>query len=217
MKNYNNYIFDLDGTIINSAEEILKCLKLAYKNADYVVNQEKFKAEIIGPPIRQIIKKVTPELSDNKKIEEIVKNFRNIYDNDKNDISFLYDGILEFLKTLKENNKKIFIATNKPKKPTMRILEHLKILNLFNDVYCIDSYEKPMTKGEMIIEILAKYNLEKEESLMIGDAKSDIIAAKEADVNSAGVFWGYDEDKTTLEENADILIKDAADFNKIGL
>lgn len=211
MYNFRNYIFDLDGTIINSSEEVLLCMQKAFEEAKVNVEKSKFIKELIGPPIKIIIQNIAPELNDEEKILEITANFRRIYDNDNNDISKLYDGILDLLSLLKSQGKKLFIATFKPKKPTMRIVEQFK-LNYFDDVYTIDKFEKSMTKGEMLTQIVQKYNLNKNETVMIGDAKSDMTAAKEAGITGIGVLWGYDENKADLKNNADVVVSSVNDL-----
>lgn len=215
MKEYQNYIFDLDGTIINSAEEVLKCLDLALEKTGYKVEKSRFVPTLIGPPIRQIMKNLAPEFVDEQILETAVKHFRNIYDNDTEDISFLYDGIENLLQNLKNEGKRLFIATFKPLKPTLRILEEFNISKYFDDVYCIDKFERTMTKGEMISDILSKYNLKNDETVMIGDSKSDMTAAKDGNVTGMGVLWGYDADKTALQENADIIVEKVEDIKTV--
>lgn len=201
----HNYIFDLDGTLVNSSEEILLCLKKAFKTVGYEIEESKFTADIIGPPINNIIVNVAPELIDSEVSEQIMKSFRQIYDYDKNDISVLYDGVYDFVYGLKKAGKKLFIATFKPKIPTMRLVAKF-FPNIFDDIYTIDKFEKPITKEEMLKDIILRYNLDKSETVMIGDSISDMIAGKSAGITSVGVLWGYGFDKTKLLENADYTI-----------
>ena len=203
---FDNYIFDLDGTIINSSQEVLLCFKKAFENANCHIDNKSFTSDVIGPPLKQILKLLAPDLEDNNKISEIISNFRLLYDNDENDKSFLYDGIYELLTDLKNKGKRLFIATLKPEIPTKRLLA-LFGLNMFEDVYTIDKNGKQMTKTEMIEEIIAKYELNKSATVMIGDAPSDMISAKEAGIKGIGVLWGYGRDKTKLIEYSDKVIE----------
>lgn len=198
-----NFIFDLDGTVINSAEEILLCLKKALKEADCAIDEKKLNSDIIGPPLKQIIASVAPEIKDEALINEIVRNYRKIYDYDENDISVLYDGVYEFIKNLNKNGKKVFIATFKPMVPTMRIVKMYGLLDILTDVYGPDKYETPMNKEDMINAIVSKYGLNKNETIITGDAASDINAGKNAGVVTAGALWGYGKDKVFLKTNSD--------------
>ncbi|MBR6162976.1 HAD family hydrolase [bacterium] len=202
---FSSYIFDLDGTLINSSKEVLLCFKKAFKKANYPVKEERLNSNVIGPPLRDIIRIIAPELKDEELIGEIENNFRELYDYDENDISELYPGVPDILSDLKRQGKRIFLATFKPKKPTERILRQFK-LEVFEDVYTIDKFEKHITKAEMIEDIIKKYSLLKSETAMVGDAKSDMTAAKEAKVTAIGALWGYGTDKAPLRETADYCI-----------
>ena len=87
-------------------------------------------------------------------------------------------------------------------------------MDMFEDIYTIDKFGKHITKAEMIEDILNKYNLKKEETVMIGDAPSDVIAAKQAGIKGIGVLWGYGENKTPLIENADIIVKNTEELKE---
>lgn len=205
LNSFDNYIFDLDGTLINSSEEVLLCFKKAFFNAGYPVDESRFTSDVIGPPLRQIIAIIAPDLTDEEIVSSVIKNFRTIYDYDENDISVLYDGIYDFVTNLKKDGKKLFIATFKPKIPAMRLVEKF-FPNIFDDVYTIDKFGKQITKEEMINDIISKYGLDKTKTVMIGDAVSDVTAGKNAGITSVGVLWGYGSDKTELIKNADFVI-----------
>lgn len=216
LNKFDNYIFDLDGTLINSSQEVLLCFKKAFAASNYPVDEKRLTSDVIGPPLRQIIQTIAPELTDDDKIEEIMKNFRQIYDYDENDISVLYDGVYDFLNGLKHCNKRLFMATFKPAIPTMRLVEKF-FKNMFEDIYTIDKFGKHITKQEMIEDIVKKYNLDKSKTVMVGDAASDVIAGKAADVTSVGVLWGYGSDKSKLIENSDLVIKEFPKYEGIKL
>lgn len=204
LSSFDNYIFDMDGTVINSSGEILKCLKQAFQDANCAIDEALLVSDIIGPPIPQIIKLVKNDIDDNT-LEKVILNFRKIYDFDLNDISYLYDGIYKYLTTLKELNKRLFIATFKPNIPTQRLINEFK-LNMFDEIYTIDSPAKFTTKTEMLENILSRYRLDKTKTVMIGDAPSDMTAAKNNGIYAVGALWGYGTDKTKLINNADICI-----------
>ena len=210
---YHNYIFDLDGTIINSSKEVLLCFEKAFEKANYEIDKSRLTPNVIGPPLNEIIKLIAPGIQETD-INRVVEYFRELYDFEENDISEFYQGIPEVLTTLKNMNKKLFIATYKPEKPTMRIIKQFH-LDKFDDIYTIDKFGKHITKTEMINDIIKKYNLNKSETVMIGDAPSDVICAKEAGVLAIGVLWGYGENKEPLIKNSDIVINSANEILEI--
>lgn len=208
----NNYILDLDGTIINSSNEVLLCFEKAFAQSNYKIDKSRLTPNVIGPPLKEIIKLIAPEINEND-IEIVMENFRLIYDYDEHDISEYYSGVLEFLNKAKNSGKKLFIATYKPEKPTRRIEKQFK-MDMFEEIYTIDKFGEHITKTQMITDILNKFNLKKEETVMIGDASSDVISAKEAGVTGIGVLWGYGDDKTNLIKNSDYVVKNTQELEE---
>lgn len=208
----NNYILDLDGTIINSSNEVLLCFEKAFAQSNYKIDKSRLTPNVIGPPLKEIIKLIAPEINEND-IEIVMENFRLIYDYDEHDISEYYSGVLEFLNKAKNSGKKLFIATYKPEKPTRRIEKQFK-MDMFEEIYTIDKLGEHITKTQMINDILNKFNLKKEETVMIGDASSDVISAKEAGVTGIGVLWGYGDDKTNLIKNSDYVVKNTQELKE---
>ncbi|MCQ2958394.1 MAG: HAD hydrolase-like protein, partial [Candidatus Gastranaerophilales bacterium] len=131
---FDNFIFDLDGTLVNSSKEVLLCFDKAFQKANYPIDYARLNTNVIGPPLYDIVKLIAPELKDDVKINEIIKYYEELYDYDDNDISSTYDGVIDLLNSLKYEGKKLYIATYKPITPTMRILNKFK-LNMFDDIY----------------------------------------------------------------------------------
>lgn len=203
----DNYIFDLDGTLVDTSYEVLQCLRQALDENFVKYDQSKLNTDIMGPSLKEIIKLVVPELDDDKTINNVVARYRFLYDYNNKDSSKLYDGILNWLEHLIKENKKIFIATNKPKVPTMRLINSLNI-NFFSDILTPDKYsqDKRLSKQEMIEDIIIKHKLCKDKTVMVGDIISDIDSAHNAGIKAMGVLWGYAQDINLLKETADFVL-----------
>jgi len=203
----DNYIFDLDGTLVDTSYEILQCLRQALNENFVEYDESKLNTDIMGPSLKEIIKLVVPELNDEKIINNVVARYRFLYDYNNKDSSKLYAGMFDWLERLIKENKKIFIATNKPKIPTMRLVNSLNI-NFFNDILTPDKYsqDKRLNKQEMIEDIITKHKLCKEKTVMVGDVLSDIDSAHSAGIKAIGALWGYAKDIDLLKETADFVL-----------
>jgi phosphoglycolate phosphatase len=203
----DNYIFDLDGTLVDTSYEVLQCLRQALNENFVKYDKSKLNTDIMGPSLKEIIKLVVPELDDDQIINSVVARYRFLYDYNNKDSSKLYDGMLNWLEYLIKENKKIFIATNKPKVPTMRLINSLNI-NFFSDILTPDKYsqDKRLSKQEMIEDIIAKHKLCKEKTVMVGDVLSDIDSAHNAGIKAIGALWGYAQDINLLKETADFVL-----------
>jgi phosphoglycolate phosphatase len=202
MYKFENYIFDLDGTIINSSEEVLQCFDRAFELANWPIDKNRLTHDVIGPPLREIIKLIAPDVQVSK-IDEVEKIFHGLYDNDENDITEFYPGMFELLTGLKNERKRLFLATLKPQKPTERILKQFDLENMFDAVYTIDMFGYDITKEFMMKDIISKFSLNKEETVMIGDAPNDMISAKKSGITALGALWGYGENKEPLKKVSD--------------
>lgn len=197
-----NYIFDLDGTLADSSREVLFCFEKAFEKIGIEIDKTRLNSDVIGPPLVDIIKLIAPHIKDDiELLDKVVEVFREIYDYDENDISTLYDGVYELLLDLKKEGKRLFVATFKPMLPTLRVMKKLG-LDMFEDVYTIDKFGEKITKTEMIEDIIKKYGLKKEETVMIGDAINDMNAAKNAGIKGVAALWGYESDKQKLAQTA---------------
>ena len=185
-----NIIFDLDGTLIDSAGDVVYCLKKAYSSIPEFSNVEVSKS-FIGPPLNELIKKITPDINE-EQTSMVIKEFRNCYDNSSFLKTRLYEGVYELIQNLRHLNIKLFITTNKPFFVTKKIMKNLMIDDFFDDVVSLDAVAgEKMDKTEMISYLINKWGIEKGTTLMVGDDASDIIAAHINGLGSVAVLNGY--------------------------
>lgn len=209
-----NYIFDQDGTIINSSEEVLSCFERAFEQANYQIDKKRLNSDVIGPPLKEIVQLIAPDLNDESIINDVISNFRQIYDYDENDKSFMYSGMVDLLSELKNNGNRLFIATLKPSIPTERLVRKFGLNEYFEDFYTIDKFGEHITKEDMISDIIGSYRLEPNETVMIGDAPSDIISAKNVGISGIGVLWGYGSDKEPLKLVSDFVVSNVGELRE---
>jgi phosphoglycolate phosphatase len=187
---YKNLIFDLDGTLIDSASGIEDSFNKAYR-AIYKQECQQSITSFIGPPIDQVLVKVNGE-TNIETINLFVEEFKINYDEFGYKKSILYNGVEEVLSFLMANKLKVFIATNKRSKPTKLILNHLSINQYFLEVVCPDSFEvKFKNKTELITNLIQRRNLITNETLMIGDTIHDGKAANSNQLDFALAEYGY--------------------------
>ena len=187
---YRNILFDLDGTLIDSAPGIEASFYIAYLK---VYNKEcpQIITTFIGPPIDQVLKAVNGE-TNLEITNRFVDAFKQHYDNEGYKKSKLYDDVESVLEVLLKNRLNIFIATNKRVKPTKLILDYLSISKYFSDIYCPDILEsKFKNKTDLIAHILKTNSLSLSETIMIGDTIHDGLAADENKLDFALVEYGY--------------------------
>ena len=180
---FKGIIFDIDGTLTFTNQLIFDSFNYI---AEKYLNKKFSEQEIIalfGPTEDVILKQMFPD-----KFEEVRKDYYAYYHQNHN-IALLYDGIKELLMDLKNSGVILGIFTGKGKTSSLITLNFLGIRELFDMVVTGDDVKNHKPSPEGIVKFIKTFALKPEEVLMVGDAPSDIKAAKAAGVNIASVVW----------------------------
>ncbi len=192
MKDYRVLLFDLDGTLTESEEGILNCMRHAFITGNMEVPEYDTLRKCIGPPLMVSFRDIYG-LSQ-EEAEAAVIRYRERYAKIGLFENRVYDGIPELLKNLKACGYRLGVATSKPEIFAVQILHHFG-LDVYFDAVAGSSVEKEgETKADMIRLAMARLGLTEEEktvTLMIGDRRHDIEGAQECGLDSVGVYYGY--------------------------
>jgi len=191
--NIKHIIFDLDGTLIDSAPSILSTLAdvLSSHGLNPQINLE---SSIIGPPLRETFMRLTGS-EDSVLLDSLINTFKSQYDSIAYKASTIFPGVQELLRELAQRNIPIYIATNKRLNPTRLILAHLGWTTFFKDIFTLDCVEPAhLNKGKMLAYSLRAIGDIPQHIAYVGDKHDDGLAA---DANSLPFFkasWGYGAD-----------------------
>lgn len=191
-RRFDHIIFDLDGTLIDSAPAILACFERLLERRGIPPNCE-IDSRLIGPPLVETLAQMSGE-EDSTVLQSMAAEFKNDYDKNGVFETSLYPGVKSGLLGLLEAGVRVHIATNKRLNPASLILQNLGILDYFDTVYaldrCIPSY---LTKASMIGAQLFEQNLPLDRTCYIGDKLEDGRAADENALIFYAANWGYGE------------------------
>ena len=198
---YKNILFDLDGTITDSANGITNAVKYGikkmseiYPDLNIVLPEDNILRKFIGPPLDISFKKYIYD--DQDKAMEFIKYYREDYNG--NDGLFnctLYDGIYDLIKTLYNNNFNTYLATAKPLESAVRIIKHFDLDKYFTNMYGAILGGAIKNKLDVLKEASLKENFNKNETIMIGDRIDDIEASKNMGFDSIAVRYGFGNDE----------------------
>lgn len=212
--NFEYILFDLDGTLTDSGEGITKSVQYALKSFGILVDDLKELNKFIGPPLKDSFKEYYN--FDEEKAQLGLVKYREyfaekgIYENK------LYDGIPELLEVLKKNNKKIVLATSKPEVYARQILQYFKIDKYFDFAAGADFEETRVNKGDVIKYALQEANItDLSKVIMVGDREHDIIGAKENNIKSVGVLYGFGDVIELTQARAEHIVKDTEELLNI--
>ncbi|MGD9568241.1 MAG: HAD family hydrolase [Sedimentibacter sp.] len=200
-------IFDLDGTLLDSVEDLERACNYALSKFNLPqVDSQKYKL-MLGHGRRKIIESIVAEFfgyEHNEVEEKFLEYYNEYYDVHMFDNTKPFEGIMDMLDEL--NNKNIITAvlSNKPHDFTLRLCERF-----FNDKikYSSGLKDNCIAKPDpsSLLGIIDDLNLKKEECIYIGDTEIDIQVAKNAGIKSLGVLWGFRTQAMLEHEEADYI------------
>lgn len=211
---YDIVLFDLDGTLTESAEGIINSVIFALgKMGIEETDKEKLKA-FVGPPLDESFIKYYG--FDQEGAKEAIEKYR-IYYREKGIFEApLYANVEKTLVQLKEDGKKLFVATSKPEVFARQILEHLGISHLFFDVVGANLDGSKTNKDEVITYLLERNGItDKVKVVMVGDREHDVIGAKKVGVACVGVLYGYGNYEELKNVGADYIVEKIEDVLSI--
>lgn len=212
MKNYQNILFDLDGTLIDSKEGIVNSVKYALSYFGISNQKEEDLYKFLGPPLRESFSQYYNFNEENTELA--VLKYREYFKEEGVFQNVLYDGIEELLKDLVQSNKNLIIATSKAEIYAKQIIERLGISEYFSFV-CGSTFNGSLSKKTDIIQyILQSNHLLNNNCIMVGDKLHDIIGAKNSQIDSIGVLYGYGTYKELEEAGATYIVKNVKELQK---
>ena len=186
-------LFDLDGTLTNSEEGIIKCVRYAL---------DKLGREI---SFRDIMGMTKEEAAHATAVYRERYNVTGLFENK------VYDGMEELLRTLSKEGYHLAVATSKPQMPTEEILKHFHLDTYFEVIVGSSLDHTRDTKTAVMLEALKQLGVDSEDkkkkALMIGDRKFDILGAKECGIASLGVYYGFAPANELEENGADYIVQ----------
>jgi phosphoglycolate phosphatase len=189
----SHLIFDLDGTLIDSAPSILSCFDKILRDAG-IAPRVQLNEDLIGPPLPQTLQTLTG-IRDDIVLAAMVESFKRCYDTKGYRESQPYAGIAEALTRLQTAGYRLALATNK------RILEHLEWDTLFTSVWSLDSFQPRLPdKTAMLREILKFHGIAGAQTVYVGDKAEDGRAAQDNGMQFIAAHWGYGDFADTPEQ-----------------
>ncbi len=207
---FRTILFDLDGTLVNSEEGITKSIKHAMMELNQPEPTYEQLLPCIGPPLIDSFQLVLG-LEHDLAIQAVAL-YRKRYGEIGKFELFPYEGIKELLETLKDRGYRLFVATSKPQPVAGEIINHTGLSDYFDKVYGAGLDGKFNHKPELLKHLLEEENLERGQTLMVGDRKFDLLGASANQMASLGVTYGFGSLAELQEHQATYIAHSPSDI-----
>lgn len=209
MKKYDTVIFDLDGTLLNTLEDLHDCVNVIMRRFGWTEHSLGQIRKFVGNGIGKLMERSVPGGKENEQFEEAFSEFRSYYTSHCQIKTRPYDGVIALMQALKDNGYRIAIVSNKNDAAVKEL----------NEIYFA-----PYTKAAIgdregmrrkpapdpVLTALDELGSCKENAVYIGDSEVDHETAKNSGLDCILVSWGFRE-RELLESFEDALIADTCE------
>ncbi|WP_206459155.1 HAD family hydrolase [Anaerovorax sp. IOR16] len=205
MKKFDTVIFDLDGTLLNSLEDLCDSTNAALKEMGYPIRTLDEIRIFVGNGVWKLIERAVPNHSSKEDVGRCFRLFETHYEKNKENKTRPYEGIVELLQALKKQGYKTAVISNKYHEAVCALTAHY--FGNFFDVSVGEKEgipKKPAPDG--IKTVLKSLNSDSQNAIMVGDSDVDILTAKNAGLKSVGVTWGFRTKELLKKVGADYII-----------
>lgn len=200
-------IFDLDGTLVNSIEDIADSMNVVLEASNYPTHFYATYETFIGNGIRNLVSKAIPASA--KTEQEIDRVYTAMFDHYKDNCTnktSVYKGVLKLLKTVHSYGIKMAVLSNKVDGLTKKVVAE-KLPTIFEPVIGMTTEALKKPNPKVVLTMCKSLDLDLKKTMYIGDSTIDIQTAKNAGLISVAVTWGFQPAEALLAENPDYVIE----------
>ncbi len=207
----NTVIFDLDGTLLNTLDDLSDAVNYALEAHDMPTRSLQEVRSFVGNGIRLLVERAVPVGTPAPLIEECFATFRAYYLTHSRVKTAPYEGVLELLRTLKAQGYKMAIVSNKFQAGVDELAQ-----SLFCGLVPVAIGERvgiPTKPDPALVQIaLKELGASKEEAVYVGDSDVDVLTAKNAGLDLIAVTWGFRDEDFLREKGATVFAHAPADI-----
>lgn len=200
-------IFDLDGTLLNTLDDLADSTNYALSRFGYPTRTIDEVRQFVGNGVAKLIERAIPEGKNNPNFEKCLAIFKENYAQNMYNKTAPYNGIIEMLSNLKSKGIKIAVVSNKFDLAVKELCK--KYFEGFIDFAAGENEAQGIRKKpapDTVISVLNEFNFAPEDAVYVGDSDVDIMTAKNSQMPCISVTWGFRDEKFLLENGATILI-----------
>lgn len=187
---YKVAVFDMDGTILDTLQDLKDSINFALKENGFPERNLEEVRLFVGNGVKKLVERAVPENASLEQQEKVLESFNRYYPEHCDIYTKPYNGILELLQKLKSRGMKLAVNSNKPDYGVKELCKKY-FDGIFDVEIGIKEGIKTKPSPDALNKILELLNCEKQDAVYIGDSDVDIMTAKNAELHSISVDWGF--------------------------
>lgn len=211
---YKLAIFDMDGTILNTIDDLASSLNYVLEKSGYPTRTMDEVISFVGDGLRKLLERGAPEGTDSDAVDKALADFKKYYAVHCADRTAPYDGIIDMLKNLRRNGCLTAVVSNKADDAVQELCKKY-FTGLFD--YAVGERSGILRKPapDSVNEVLEKLNVQRENAVYIGDSDVDIQTAVNAGMDSIIVEWGFRKKEFLQKMGAKTIVSEAGEIERI--
>lgn len=202
---YDTIIFDLDGTLLNTLDDLKESLNVALTTYGYETRSLEEVRRFVGNGVRKLVERSLPVNSTEEEIDQCLTTFKEHYELNMQNNTRPYDGIMELLLDLNRYNFKMAIVSNKYDAAVKELAKEY-FGNLFPVAIGESATVKRKPAPDSVFAAIKELGADIKSTVYVGDSETDVQTAKNAGLPCIGVTWGFRTREILRKEGADYLI-----------
>lgn len=206
MREYKTYVFDLDGTLLNTINDLAASVNFALKEYGMPQHTVDEVRNFVGNGVKKLMERAVPDGLDNPLFEDAYATFRKHYMEHGLDTTLPYPGIVDLLRELKKRGKNIAVVSNKFYDATGELVQHF-----FGEYVKVAIGERENIRKkpapDTVLEAFRLLGVDKEGAVYIGDSDVDVNTAKNVGIPCISVLWGFRNKGFLIENGATTFVE----------
>lgn len=211
---YELAIFDLDGTILNTLDDLTDSLNHVLAEHGFPQHTADEVRMMVGNGIFTLITRALPDKTEQTTVETVYNDFNKYYKLHSADKTKPYEGIIEMLEQLKSSGVKLAVVSNKADYAVQDLCDKY-FCGIFDAVAGEKAGVPKKPAPDAVNNILVKLGIERKKSVYIGDSDVDLQTAENSEMDCIAVNWGFREEKLLREKGADCIVSSPNEIVKI--
>jgi len=206
MKQYSTYIFDLDGTLLNTLGDLAASCNHALQEMHMPERTLDEVRRFVGNGVRKLIERAVPEGTPQEITEKTLAIFRAYYLEHGLDTTVPYDGVDELLTELRHRGKNVAVVSNKFYDATRQLCRHF-----FPETVSVAIGEKEginkKPAPDTVLAALKELGVTSEGAVYVGDSEVDVQTARNCGIPCISVLWGFRDKEFLLKNGASVFVE----------